>query len=91
MSKRGLPGVGKRKDGRERVKLTLLVTPESIEGARGVSPSVSSAFERVFEGELGVPLAEPRVGLSAISSRGKGPSKDTAAIPHAKTHLKRDA
>ena len=84
MSKRGLPGVGKRKDGRERVKLTLLVTPESIEGARGVCPSVSSAFEQVFEGEVGASAHASPTGLSAISSRGKGPSKDAAAIPSAK-------
>jgi hypothetical protein len=88
MTQKGLPGVGKRKDGRDRVKLTLLVTPESILGAREVSPSVSAAFEAVFEPEkddLGVPGAEPPVASSAISPRGSRPSEDAAPTANANT------
>jgi DNA-binding MarR family transcriptional regulator len=46
MSKKGKGGY--RKDGRDRRKLTLSVTPESIEEARKVDRSLSRAFEKVF-------------------------------------------
>lgn len=78
MTQKGLPGVGKRKDGKDRVKLTLLVTPESILGAREVSPSVSAAFEAVFEPDkeyLGVSLPAVGTALSegSVATRPAAP------------------
>jgi hypothetical protein len=39
---------GYRKDGKKRIPLTLSVTPESIDAAKKIDPSVSRAFEKAF-------------------------------------------
>jgi hypothetical protein len=41
-------GMGYRKDGKERKKLTIRVTPESIQESIDRHGSPSTAFEKVF-------------------------------------------
>jgi hypothetical protein len=79
--------VGKRKDGRDRVKLTLLVTPESISGAREVSPSVSAAFEAVFEPEKEEDVVDLGVSLPAVGTAlSEGSVATRPAAPPLQSH-----
>jgi len=41
-------GGGYRMDKKPRVRLTLKVTPESIDAAKKIDPLVSRAFEKAF-------------------------------------------
>jgi hypothetical protein len=49
---------GYRKDGKQRKKITLSVTEESIQGAQRIDPNISHAFEKAFEPKPTEPCSE---------------------------------